>query len=103
MLISVYLDRTNSGLSFFYFCARGALTFTRTLLQTPLSTSYNWFYKTTSGPYYKSNLRWSRTRVIFFQLIASLSVILIQLMLTKLKLEILTSDFQCKKERYEYR
>jgi len=37
------------------------------------------------------------------QFIVSLSVILPQLKLTKLKLEILKSDFQRKKESYEYR
>jgi len=41
--------------------------------------------------------------VKFCQLIASLSVILLQLKLTKLKLESLKSDFQRKNERYEYR
>jgi len=30
-------------------------------------------------------------------------VVLLQLKLTKLKLEVRKSDFQCKKERYEYR
>jgi len=35
------------------------------------------------------------------QIIASLFVFLLQLKLTKLKLEILKSDFQAKKERYE--
>jgi len=42
----------------------------------------------------------SLIRAKFCQLIASLSVILLQLKLTKLKLEILKSDFQRKKERY---
>jgi len=41
--------------------------------------------------------------VKFYQLIASLSVILLQLKLTKLKLEVLHSDFQRKNERYEYK
>jgi len=41
----------------------------------------------------KANLSWSRTQVKFFHLIASLSVILRQLKLTKLKLEVLKSDF----------
>jgi len=39
----------------------------------------------------------------FYQLIASLSVILLQLIVAKLKLEVLKSDFQHKKERYEHR
>jgi len=39
------------------------------------------------------NLSWSRTREKFCHLIASLSVILLQLKLTKLKLEVLKSDF----------
>jgi len=37
------------------------------------------------------------------RLIASLSVIQLQLKLTKLKIEVLKSDFQHKKERYEHR
>jgi len=51
----------------------------------------------------QANLSWSRTRVKFCLLIASLSVILLQLKLTKLKLEVRKSDFQRKKERYERR
>jgi len=50
-----------------------------------------------------TNLGWSRTQAKFCQLIASLSVILLQLKLTKLKLEVRKSDFQRKKERYELR
>jgi len=46
----------------------------------------------------KANFSWSQTRAKFFQLIASLSVILLQLKLTKLKLEIRKSDFQRKKK-----
>jgi len=41
--------------------------------------------------------------VKLFQLIASLSVVLTQLNLSKLKLEYLKSGFQCKKERYKHR
>jgi len=41
--------------------------------------------------------------VKFCQLIASLSVILLQHKLTKLKLDELKSDFQRKEERYEHR
>jgi len=41
--------------------------------------------------------------VKFYQLIASLSVILLQRKLARLKLEILKSDFQHKKERCEHR
>jgi len=41
--------------------------------------------------------------VKFCQLIANLSVILLQLKLTKLKLEVLKSDFQYKEERQEHR
>jgi len=41
----------------------------------------------------KANLSWSPTWVIFFQLILSLSVVLLQLILTKLKLEYLKIGF----------
>jgi len=47
----------------------------------------------------KANLSWSRTRAKFCQLIASLSVILLQFKLTKLTLEFLKSDFQRKKRK----
>jgi len=50
----------------------------------------------------KANLNWSRTRAKYCQWIASLSVILLQLKLTKLKLEVLKFAFQHKKKRYEY-
>jgi len=55
------------------------------------------------GRIIKANLSWSQTRVRFFQLIASLSVILLQLKPTKVKLDVLKTDFQRKKERYEHR
>jgi len=55
------------------------------------------------GRNFKANLSWSRTRAKFGRLTASLFVILLQLKLTKLKLEVLKSDFQRKKDRYEYR
>jgi len=45
----------------------------------------------------ESKLEWSRTRAKFCQLIAHFSLILRQLKLTKLKLDILKSDFQRKK------
>jgi len=54
-------------------------------------------------PYYKSKLELKSYLANFCQLIASLYVILLQLKLTKLKLEILKSDFQRKKGRYEHR
>jgi len=52
-----------------------------------------------SGRILKANLNWSPTWAKFYQLIASLSVILPQLNETKLKLEYLKSGFKCKKER----
>jgi len=42
-------------------------------------------------------------RTKFCQSISSLSMILLQLKLTKLKFEILKSDFQHKNEKYEHR
>jgi len=57
----------------------------------------------TLGRIIKVNLSWSQTRAKFCQLIASLSVLLLQLKLTKLKLEVLKSDFHRKKERYQHR
>jgi len=51
----------------------------------------------------KANFSLSRTRAKFCQLIAGLSVILLQLKLTKLKLEVIKSDFQRKKERHDHR
>jgi len=44
----------------------------------------------------KANLSLSRTHAKFYQLIANLSVFLVQLKLTKRKLEIRQSDFQSK-------
>jgi len=38
----------------------------------------------------------------FYQLIVSLSVVLLQLNMTKLKLEVLKSDYQRKEERCEH-
>jgi len=53
------------------------------------------------GSYYKSKLKLKTNSNEI--LITSLSVILLQLKLTKLKLEVLKSDFQRKSERYELR
>jgi len=47
----------------------------------------------TKGRILKANLSWSPTRAKFCQLIASLSLILLQRNLTKLELEYLKSDF----------
>jgi len=44
-------------------------------------------------PYYKSKLELKSNSSEFCQLVASLSVILLQVKLTKLKLEVLKSDF----------
>jgi len=52
------------------------------------------------GRILKANSSWSPTRAKFCKVIASLSVVLPQLNLTKLKLEYLKSGFRCKKERY---
>jgi len=51
------------------------------------------------GHILKANLSWSPIRAKFYQLIASLFVILFQFYLTKLKLEYLKFGFKCKKER----
>jgi len=50
------------------------------------------------GHIMKANLSWSRTRAKIYQLISSLSVILLQLKLTKFKLEVFKSNFQGKKK-----
>jgi len=55
------------------------------------------------GRIIKANLSGSQTRAKFCQLIASLSAILLQLKLMKLKLEVLKFEFQRKKENYEHR
>jgi len=52
----------------------------------------------TLGRIIKVNLSLSRTRAKFCQLIASLSVNQLQIKSTKLKLEVLKSDFQRKKD-----
>jgi len=52
--------------------------------------------------YYKSKLELKSNSSEFCQLIASLSVLILQLNLTTLKLQVLKSDFQHKKERYEH-
>jgi len=54
-------------------------------------------------PYYKSELELKSNSSEICRLIASLSVILLQLKLTKLKLEVLKFDFQRRKEKYEHR
>jgi len=59
-------------------------------------TYIGWNYA--MGRIIKANLSWSRTRVKFCQLIASLPLIRLQLKLTKFKLEVLKSDFQHKKK-----
>jgi len=51
-----------------------------------------------NGRILKANLSWNPTRAKFFQLIASLSGILPELNLTKLKLEYLNSGLKCKKD-----
>jgi len=87
------------------------IAFTTTVLFTDQALQSAYYLKSvikthihmTIGPYYKSKPEKSRTRVKFCQLIASLSVILLQLKPTKLKLEILKSGFQRKKEKYEHR
>jgi len=56
----------------------------------------------TIGRILKANSSWSLTRAKLCQLIASLSVVLSQLNLAKLKLEYLKSGFRCKKERYKH-
>jgi len=50
------------------------------------------------GRIIKANLSSSQTLAKFCLLTASLSVILLQLNLTKLKLEVRKSNFQCKKK-----
>jgi len=55
----------------------------------------------TYGRILKANLSWSPTWAIFCQLIASISDVLPQLNLTKLKLEYLKFGFLCKNERYK--
>jgi len=55
------------------------------------------------GRIIRANLSRSQTQAKFYLLIASLSVILLQLQLTILKLEVVKSDFHRKKERYEPR
>jgi len=52
------------------------------------------------GSIIKSKLSWSRTRAKYCQLIASLSVILLQLKPTKFNLEVFKSDFQHKRKIY---
>jgi len=51
-----------------------------------------------NGRILKANLRWSPTRAKFCQLIASLSVVLPQINLTKLKFEYLKFGFSTKKK-----
>jgi len=51
----------------------------------------------------KANLSWSPTRTKFYQFIASLFVVLLQLNLTKVKLEYLKFDLKCKNERYKHK
>jgi len=54
-----------------------------------------------NGRILEANSSWSPTPAKFCQLIASLSVILSQLNLTKLKLEYLKSGFRYKNEKYK--
>jgi len=54
------------------------------------------------GRIIKANLSWSRTRAKFCKLNVGLFVILLQLKTDKLKLEVLESDFQRKKEAHEH-
>jgi len=56
------------------------------------------YLSNTYGRILKANLSWSSTRAKFDQLIASLSMVPLQLNLTKLELENLKSGFKCKRE-----
>jgi len=80
-----------------------ALRLTRVSRVREVWSSYPSSAKSDTGHIIKSNLSRSRTRAKFCQLIASLSVILLQLKLTKLKLEVLKFDFQHKKGRYKHK
>jgi len=60
-------------------------------------------FKNSNSRILKANLSWSPTWAKFYQLISSLSVVLPQLNLTKLKLEYLKFGFQYNNERYKHR
>jgi len=56
-----------------------------------------------TGPFYKSKLELKSNSSEILPANCKFFVILLQLKLTKLKLEVRTSNFQRKKERYEHR